>query len=404
MKKSDYKARLDKIIELEIQEEFDTACTETKALISELFQEKEYELIISLSNQVKSEQFTFELAYSYSETGRVREAESMYDTLISYFGEDKNTSILNNLAIIKEKRGDIISASELISKAKKIDQADEVISKNFIRIISNTEHLKASENHIVTENKWVLGKLSTFLSKVKADKLFKNNRLPIPMWKFKAYIGTDDQKALSLRTQWIQKNYIIDTKTKDQYSVTIYEINPFLSEFIEKHKPLEIPDQWVEGVENLNIEVLKKIEYFAIHKNILKISKKYASIMIRDFDELVINYVYKNKKATIVLAGSFIELLFTYYCDKKLIKIIEYTKNGKATSYNLFEAKLFDFITFFEEKHILTTSAPAIGDMARIYRNYIHPGKEIRSKEELNDSKLEMCFHSVLELIKQIIK
>lgn len=64
---------------------------------------------------------------------------------------------------------------------------------------------------------------------------------------------------------------------------------------------------------------------------------------------------------------------------------------------------LHDFLQYFEEQKKYREIVINISDMTRIYRNFIHPGNEIKNNEDLTESKFELCFHAVLELINYII-
>jgi hypothetical protein len=43
-----------------------------------------------------------------------------------------------------------------------------------------------------------------------------------------------------------------------------------------------------------------------------------------------------------------------------------------------------------------------MGNIARISRNFIHPGKELREAEQLSQAKADMCVISALEVVRHI--
>ncbi|GAI23267.1 unnamed protein product, partial [marine sediment metagenome] len=131
---------------------------------------------------------------------------------------------------------------------------------------------------------------------------------------------------------------------------------------------------------------------------------KYRELIKRDFDELVFNYLVRNKKSTIILSGSFIEALFTYYCERKRIKTISYTLNTKKINKDLYDCTLADFLNYFELQRGFKRVIVYIGNLSRVYRNFIHPGNEIKNKERLEKSKVELCFNAVLEITRYILK
>ena len=411
MKNKEIKEKMKVLKKLYNEEKFDDAHSQSESFVLDLFKEKKYSDIVEADKKLESVPIIFEVAYAYNEIGDLNKAEEIYEDILSFPGEENNAAILNNLSNIKKENKDINKAYELIRKAFKIDCKDEIIKRNYeniSRIIQEKDEKKllfknAGEN-LKKETEWALEKLHNFLISVKKEKDFKDDKIPIPKWKFKVLIGTDDKKAESLRGQWVEKGYIRITNEKGNYSEMIYEINPYLAKFLKKATPPQLNKEWFRGIDNINVENLEKIKYFEIFSNIQKINKKYKKLITRDFDELVFNYLLKNRKTVIVLSGSFVELLFTYYCEKKNIKQIEYNLGTKKVKRDLYECTLSDFLNYFQEQKSFKSIVIHIGNLTRIYRNFIHPGNEIRIKESLDDSKVEICFHSTLEITQILLK
>jgi len=163
--------------------------------------------------QLESIPIMFELAYSYDTTGNQLKAEEIYENILSFPGEDHNSSILNNLSNIKKSKGEVETAFDLIKRAYEVSGGkDDIINNNYnslLKIIEEREEkearYKSSYNLLKRETDWALDKLSKFISSAKKEKDFKNNKIAIPKWKFKVLIGTDDFKANSLREQWLNK-------------------------------------------------------------------------------------------------------------------------------------------------------------------------------------------------------
>lgn len=411
MNKKEIKEKVKSLKKLYDGEKFDDAHAESESFVLELFKEKKYNDIIDADKELESIPIMFEVAYSYEATGNQPKAEEIYETILSFPDEDNNSSILNNLSNIKKSKGDIETAFDLIKKAYEISEGkDEIINNNYnslLKIIEEQEEKEAkyknSYDLLKRETDWAIDKLSNFLVNIKKENNFKNNKIPIPKWKFKVLIGTDDIKADSLKNQWLDKGYLINTGERGDYGEWVYEINPHLKKYIQKLTPLKLEKNWINGIERLNIEELDQIQYFCIIEKVNKTNKRYKHLLKRDFDELVVNYLFKNKKSTVVLSGSLVELLFNYHCEKKKIKKIEYSISGKKISKNLHDATLNDFLKYFEQDNNFKKIIIAIGNLSRIYRNFVHPGNEIKNKENLDESKMELCFHSVLEVIKYLL-
>jgi len=411
MTKEELKEKIKYLKSLQKEEKWDKANEEVEKLVKKLFSEKKYREIVELDKSLKCVPISFEVAYAYVELGDLDKGEEIYETLLSIPGEKDNPAILNNLSNIKKLKGKIDKAFKLIKRAYSIDSEDDIIKRNYddlVKIIQEKEEIDSlyrnAENNLKKETAWAIKKLNNFLNNIRKEKGFRDNKLEIPSWKFKVLIGTDELKAESLKKQWIQKGYIRDTGERGEYLAHIYEINPYLFTFLQRTTPVQINRAWFDGFENINVDELKKIGYFEMMHKIKKINRKYRELIKRDFDELVFNYLVGNKKATIVLSGSLIESLFTYYCERKKIKKISYTIKGKQVSKDLYNCNLSDFLSYFDSGSKAKNVIVYIGHLSRIYRNFVHPGNEIRNQEKLTSSKIAICFNAMLEITKYILR
>jgi hypothetical protein len=389
-------------------EEATESCIE---LIEELFQEKEYTKVVDVfqSNLItpKEHIFVFEVAYSLVEKGYKNDAEKIYEYLLKTDLED--SSVLNNLSNLKKEKGLIEQAFDLIQRAYEIAPKDEIISRNHNNLLSIVQEKEEIERkHLAAvkllerENDFVIGKLKAFIANTKADPECNKWRMPIPRWKFRVLMQTDEQKSLSLLDQWIEKGYLRKTGDRGNYGELVYEINPYLEKGLKGLKKSKVPSKWINGIESLNIEKLEELNFFHILSCIERVKKKYRKLLLRDIEELFLNYLMKNEKAITVLSGSLVEVLLIYYCEKKKINNIVYQRHSKTISRKLYEADLGDLLSFFEQQKILGDIIIHMGNISRISRNFIHPGKELREAEELNQSKADLCFLSTLEIIRKV--
>ena len=55
---------------------------------------------------------------------------------------------------------------------------------------------------------------------------------------------------------------------------------------------------------------------------------------------------------------------------------------------------------YAEKKVLFGADFQSLSNLSRIYRNFIHPGKEL--KEELNKAKSDLCFICVMEILRKI--
>lgn len=409
----EFKVEKSKIEELRSFSHFDQARTLTVILIEKLFQERKFERVVELFHSdlcAPTDMFyTFEVAYSLNESGFLDESERVYEHLLTL--EADNSVILNNLSYIKRAKHQYQEAFELIRRAYDIVPNDEVISQNYRQISAIVqEHQQIKQtyldalNYLDNEEDASMAALQTFLHNVAHEDEYQHNRIAIPDWKFSVLMQTDQQYALALRDNWLSKGYLRDTKRRGSHLVPIYEINPFIGRELEQIEPKQLPSKWMTGLNMISVDQLEKYSYFSLLHRIRKIDKKYREIAERDLNELFLNYLMKNEKSVIVLAGSLIEVILLHYCEKKEITTLYLPrKNDKTEKRDLYECDLAEILNYLKEKKMLGDVMVQVGNISRMYRNFIHPGKELREEELLNQSKCELCFISAIEIINKLL-
>jgi hypothetical protein len=380
-------------------------------LISKLWDEKDYANIVEVYRwpflTPKEDIYNFEVAYSLADRKISIDAEHVYEHLLRK--DPNNSSILNNLSLIKKEKGADDIAWELIQRAYSIAPKDEIISRNYASAKASIDEkrdidqlFKLSAERVLQDNAFTHNKLRVFLENTKKDPTFKKHIMPIPKWKFRILMSTDAQKAESLVNQWLDKGYLKRTGARGEYKEHVYHINPYLESALNKVERSHVPKQWSDGIACLDAEQLNKLGYFEIIDLIKRVRKKYKYILERDLNELFLNYLMRNNKAVVIISGSLVETLLIYHLDKKKIQKIEYQRNERLISKNLFDANLGDLLDFFEQRGLLSGLFVHMGNIARISRNFVHPGKELRETESLKHAKADMCFISALEVVRQI--
>ena len=302
-------------------------------------------------------------------------------------------------------------ARRCIRRAYAIVPHDEVIASNYhnlYALIQNQQQIKEKYTQalvfLADEDDVILEKLCVFLANLTRDPDFQNYRLPIPEWKFSRLMETNTAQADALLEDWLAKGYLRRTRERDEHLVTIYELNPYLQKELQQVQPKQLPLKWVENFAGVTIEDLERLSYFALLRKIRQMKPKYQQIGERDLNELFLNYLMKNEKAVIVLAGSLVEVVLLYYCEEKgFTTIYIERKNNKTEKRDLYECDLAEILQYLKEKKVLSDIFVHIGNISRIYRNFIHPGKELREPEFLNQAKAELCFLSVLEIIHTLL-
>lgn len=411
MKKSEFQNRKKVIRALFKEGDIDAAEAKALELVYELHNEKKYSLIAVLYHspfvQPKELLWVFEVAYALVEQRDASDAERIYEHIVEE--EPENAAALNNLSNIKKGKGEIDEAFNLIQRAHDIEPEDEIISRNYetlVSIVREKEEINQLYEHALSylpkENEFVIQKLQAFFSSARKDRDFKDNRMPIPRWKLRVMMGTDEQKSLSLLDQWLNKGYVRKTGDRGYYNEHIYELNPLILKNISKLKPKKINPSWLKGIEQLNADTLEELGYFSSCNRVERVKKSMRAVLKRDIDEMFLNYVMGNDKTVVILSGSIVEILLIYFCEKKKIKNISYQRNNKTISKKLYECDLGDLLSYLEENRLLEDIVIHMGNISRIYRNFVHPGKELREQVVLDQTKATLCFGSTLEILNRV--
>ncbi|OFX44988.1 MAG: hypothetical protein A2046_14955 [Bacteroidetes bacterium GWA2_30_7] len=392
-------------------------------VIEELHKQKKYQFIINLYEKFSKQQIDkadiwFEVGYAFNELGNPEKAKYAYNRCIDIKGE--TSAALNNLANIYKNEDKLDKAIDIYQKALSLETDDDLVKNNLQNALNKQKEItkevqkKSAINKLFlnsidilkSENFFTLESLYTFLLNCRKEDEFDNWNLPIQDEMFPVLMNTNPKKALELKNNWISKNYIIQVDKTDAYDTPYYLINPHLDAEINRLRDIvseiNLPKEWLTGLNNISIFQLNELNYSETSKKIMKVNEKFRPLINRDYNELIFNYLVGNKKSTIVLSGSFVELILTYYCERKKIKKIEYVNAaGKPIKKDLYDCVLFDLISFIEEKKIFGSDFSPLTNLSRVYRNFIHPGVEL--KNSLDKTKSDLCFISSIEILRKIL-
>lgn len=394
-----------------------------ETIIEDLFKQKKYNEIIELyelftKQQIEKVDIWFEVGYSFNELGNFEKAKYAYNRYIEINGE--TSAVLNNLANIYKRENKLKVAIDMYQRALKIDNNDDFVKGNLENAIKHQKELSIEENKkkaidklflgalglLKSENYFALETLHSFVLNIKKEEEFEDWIIPIQEEMFPVFMNTSLKKAIELKENWLSKNYIVLSDETDEYDIPYYRINPYIEEEIIKLRSIvsetEFPKEWSKGLNNISTFQLEEIEYSSTVARINKINIKFKPLILRDYNELVLNYLLGNRKSIVVLSGSFVELILTYYCEKKRIRKISYTNStGKLITKNLYDCVLFDLISYIEENKYFGNDFFPLSNLSRVYRNLVHPGVEISNS--LDKTKSDLCFISALEILRKII-
>jgi tetratricopeptide (TPR) repeat protein len=212
-----------------------------------------------------------------------------------------------------------------------------------------------------------------------------------------------EKLELEKATQLFKEAIKYDKEEKELYHNNLKNTIEQLDKRKSEEKERKIPPTWTNPIKNITVQTLDELGYFAIILKIEKINKKYQYLVERDFKELVFNYLVGNYKSTVVLSGSLVEMVLTYYCEKKKISTLQLKdNNGKLYNKKLYDCVLNDLITFVGDKKLFGSDFHHLGNLARVYRNFIHPSLELKSKTEIRP-KANLCFISTIEILRKIL-
>ncbi len=112
-----------------------------------LFRKKQFQTVVDMNRRfveiTDGREGLFDLAYALNELGQIDEAKAVYERLIGL--EPNNTSALNNLAVIHEKRGSVVEAQTLFAKATQLNKSEKLYSSNLERVTKRIDQRKIYE-------------------------------------------------------------------------------------------------------------------------------------------------------------------------------------------------------------------------------------------------------------------
>ena len=167
-------------------------------------------------------------------------------------------------------------------------------------------------------------------------------------------------------------------------------------------KENKLISSFTNNLNGFTIDNLLSIEYLKILSKLNSIKKKkIKDIFIRDYNELVFNYLSNQQKTTILMSGTIIELLLLYILDKQ--KIIKYKVGTKQKEKKVTEMDITEMLEVCDKEQLIKNAPKKFMDGMKQFRNFIHPGKELREKTlDIDKSTVELSFNIVNWLILNI--
>lgn len=285
------------------------------ALIEKLHFVKQYEDIVKIADILSIDiilksQSAFYFAYAYAEEDSPKGLK-IYQKIME---EDSgNTSVLNNIGVIFEQKGDLENALIYFNKAVSISNEDLYI--NNVRRIQNK--LKEKEKKICSEK----------------QKEYRN----------------------------MVKNVNVDFFNEIGYDET------FISKF--------------DTIKNENIRC----------------------IILRDIKECAIAIATSQVKSATILTGSIIEALLYAVLKEKGINSYYIKRKGNNVSINIEDMALNELLSVVEQEKLIDHNSFHLSHYIRDYRNFIHPAKEIRSKDNITQENVLVIWSILKRLVDELL-
>lgn len=356
-----------------------------ESIIQELFKRNKYGVIIRITESIDFKQldylkFGFELAYSYKELKKDKEAKKIYEEYMDKYPNSDAT--INNLGVIYEKEGNLEKALELYEKAENICH-NKIYTNNIERCNNLIEEMKKEEDKFSEalvlfekENIWVINELKLFYSDCD-----ENNNVICPYKRLPSLLKCSETKAQELLNKFLDKNYIFKNKNHNyNTNSNVYRINKAIYERIKQlEKENILVSNFTDNLNNFTIENLKNLDYIETQQKLSEIkNQKVKDIFIRDYNELVYNYLSNQSKTVVLMSGTIIELLLLYILE--LNSISKYNVGSKSKNKKIEEMDISEMLEVCTSEKLIHNAPKKFIDGMKNFRNFVHPGKEMREK------------------------
>lgn len=387
-----------------------------KNIISVLHQNKSHEKILKIADYfsddlLEKSNVLFEVAYAYYEKKDKLNAKKIYEKI---WDKDKNnSSVANNLALVYEDE-DLYIAQELLKKALQINPNDEIAQKNLERVnikindafedINKWKKEQADGlSSVKKENVYIIGKIANLI-----DSENENSDIIASYSELSNILKTSPEKTQELIRNFLRQKYLFKLEAHNyQTHSNVYRLNGLVKKFvlkkkkrIEENKPLALIGEKIniDSFENLGYcdDLLSKID--------LKISDHdLRDILRRDIKENVFALLTESYKMALVISGSIIEsLILNKILDigiTKSLPSVSVKNNKKVTNMNLSE-----LLYVADENNIIEVQLYHFSQALKQYRNYIHPGVEIRKGKvkKINEKDAVLSWEIAKKVICEI--
>lgn len=379
-----------------------------ESLVEELHKNQKYSDIVKLMDAIDYKKldyikFGFEIAYAFNKNDRTDIAKEIYENYITEY--PNSDAAINNLGVIYKMEKNYEKALECYIRAESISHND-IYSNNITsckELIEQLDKEKELENKALEffkeENIWIIDRIKSFYEE--AD---ENGNVICPYKKLPIIFKCHEGKSQDVLKQMLEKGYLFRNKNHNyDTTASVYKINYSIKKRIQEiEKENMLINSLTNNLNDFTIENLTNIEYNKIITKLSSIKQKnIRSIFIRDYNELVFNYLTNQQKTVVLMSGTLVELLLLFILNKK--KIVKYKVGSKQRDKKITEMDITEMLEVCDKEKFVQNTPKKFMDGLKNFRNFIHPGKELREKNlELDKSTVELSFNIVNWLILNI--
>ena len=330
-------------------------------LVEELHKNQKYSDIVKLMDAIDYKKldyikFGFEIAYAFNENNRTDLAKEIYENYITVY--PNSDAAINNLGVIYKKEKNYEKALECYIRAESISHND-IYSNNITsckELIEQLDKEKELENKALEffkeENIWIIDRIKSFYEE--AD---ENGNVICPYKKLPIIFKCHEGKSQDVLKQMLEKGYLFRNKNHNyDTTASVYKINYSIKSRIQEiEKEYMLINSLTNNLNDFTIENLANIEY---NKIIIKLGsikqKNIRNIFIRDYNELVFNYLTNQQKTVVLMSGTLVELLLLFILNKK--KIVKYKVGSKQRDKKITEMDITEMLEVCDkEKFVQNT-------------------------------------------------
>lgn len=175
----------------------------------------------------------------------------------------------------------------------------------------------------------------------------------------------------------------------------------------EKEKKIcsERQKEYRNIVKNVNIDFFNNIGYDAIFISKFDAIKdeNIRCIILRDIKECAIAIATSQVKSATILTGSIIEALLYTVLKEKGINSYYIKRKGNNVSINIEDMALNELLSVAEQEKLIGHNSFHLSHYIRDYRNFIHPAKEIRSKDNITQENVLVIWSILKRLVDELL-